>query len=81
MKIRVRHKKLRLTLLLPTNLLFGRGMLWLAARTFRQELENPLPPQALPALFGEIRRVKKKYGTWELVELESSDGESVRVWL
>lgn len=81
MKIRVRYKKLRLTLLLPTNLLFGQGMLWLAERTFRQELENPLPPQALPALFAEVRRVKKKYGTWELVELESSDGEFIQFWL
>lgn len=81
MKIRIRHKKLRLTFLLPTNLLFGRGTLWLAERAFRQGPENPLPPQALPALFAEVRRVKKKHGTWELVEIESSDGESIRVWL
>lgn len=81
MKIRIQHKKRRLTLFLPTKVLFGRGILRLAERAFRQDTENPLPPQALPALFAELRRIKKKYGTWELVEVESADGESIQVWL
>ena len=84
MKIQIQSQDIRLTLYLPTNLLFIRGTMWLAnhlGRKYPGPALDAIPPQALEALFAELRRVKKKYGHWDLVEVESSDGEHVRIQL
>lgn len=84
MKIQIRSNGFPITILLPTNLVFSRSTLWLADHLGRkyagQELEA-LPPQTLNALFAEIRRIKRQYGCWELVEIESADGDSVKIRL
>lgn len=84
MKIQIRSNGFPITILLPTNLLFSRSALHLANRLGRkyagQALES-LPPQTLDALFAELRRIKKKYGHWDLVEVESADGEYVCIRL
>lgn len=40
-----------------------------------------LPEEAVYALCDEIRRIKKKHGSWELVNVESSDGDKVNIIL
>lgn len=40
-----------------------------------------LPDEALYALCAEIMRVKRKYGSWELVDVESASGEKVLITL
>jgi hypothetical protein len=40
-----------------------------------------LPDGALPALCDELRRIKKKYGTWDLVEVETASGQHVKITL
>lgn len=40
-----------------------------------------LPEEAVYALCDEIRRIKKKYGTWDLVEVCSSRGDQVNITL
>ena len=40
-----------------------------------------ISPEALTALFAEFRRIKKKHGSWELVDIESADGGLVKVIL
>lgn len=36
-----------------------------------------IPEEAAYALCDELRRIKRKHGTWQLVNVESSDGSSV----
>lgn len=84
MKIRVRDNSHDLSIALPTGLVFSRATVWLANRVGRRYAEDALrdiPPEALEALFAEFRRIKKKYGSWELVHVESSGGELVKVTL
>lgn len=83
MKIQIKAQDTDLTLRLPTGLICSRGTAWLVLRTCHGHAECPesLPPQALPALFAELRRIKKKYGHWDLVEVESADGEYVCIRL
>ena len=40
-----------------------------------------IPPEAVDALCGEIRRIKKKHGSWDLVEVLSNDREAVKITL
>lgn len=40
-----------------------------------------IPDEAVYALCDEIRRIKKKYGSWNLVEVESASGEQVLIRL
>lgn len=84
MKIQIRSNGFPITILLPTNLLFSRSALHLANRLGRkyvgQALES-LPPQTLDALFAEIRRIKRQYGHWDLVEIESADGDVIKICL
>lgn len=40
-----------------------------------------MPEEAVYAICEELRRIKKKHGSWELVAVESSDGGLVKVTL
>lgn len=40
-----------------------------------------IPDEAMYALCDEIMRIKKKYGSWDLVEVESASGEQVLIRL
>lgn len=42
---------------------------------------NNLPEEAVYALCAELRHIKKTYGSWELVDVRSSDGEIVKIIL
>ncbi len=44
-------------------------------------LLNNLPEEAVYAICEELRRIKKKHGSWELVHVESANGELVNVIL
>lgn len=84
MKIQVKAGGHDINLLLPTGLVFGKGTVWLANHVGRKYAEGTMkdiPPEALDALFAEFRRIKKKHGRWELVDIESSSGEQVKVIL
>lgn len=37
--------------------------------------------EAVCAICKELRRIKRKHGSWELVDVESSDGSSVKICL
>lgn len=84
MRIKVKSEDTNIKLILPTNLIFGRGMVWLANRFGRKYAGNALrdiPPEALDVLFAEFRRIKRKYGRWTLVEVHSADGAEVEITL
>lgn len=84
MRVQVKGNGHDINIVLPTNLVFSRATVWLAnhfGRKYAEDAMKDIPPEALDALFAELRRIKRKYGSWDLVEVESSDGEKVLVRL
>lgn len=84
MKIQIREDDRNFTLLLPTGLVFGRPSLWLinsVGRKYAPDALASIPQDTLEALWAEMRRIKRKYGRWDLVEVDSADGEYVKITL
>ena len=84
MKIIVKTPEHTIRLGLPTSLIFSKGSAFLAeklGRKYSPESMVNIPEEAIPKLCAELRRIKKKYGVYELVEVESADGEYVQIIL
>lgn len=84
MRIRVKGEGHNINIPVPTNLVFGKGTVWLAnhfGRKYAGDAMKDIPPEALDRLFAEFRRIKRQYGHWDLVEVQSSDGEEVSITL
>lgn len=52
-----------------------------AGKNIPKPVVKEISPQAMKRLFAEFRRIKKRYGSWELVEVCSADGQRVRITL
>ena len=81
MRIQIKSAEKNLHLWFPTNWIFSRGVAWLAVRYGMEQSGMNLTGDQLCSLFAEFRRIKKKYGAWELVDVESSNGEQVKIIL
>lgn len=84
MKIKVQSGTANIYLILPTTLVFSRGSAWLANHVGRKYSGNAMdniPPEALKLIFAEFRRIKRKHGAWKLVEIDSSEGDRIRIEL
>lgn len=84
MKIRIRTEGHSINLAFPTRLLVGKTAVRLANRIGRRyaaEAMEKIPPEALEAICAELRRIKKIYGTWDLVDMRSADGDEIRIIL
>ena len=83
MKIHVRSEEHTFTLLLPTRMVFSKSILKFGMRIGRKYSDQvpDISPQTIDALCDEIKRIKKKHGSWELVNVQSSDGERVQIIL
>lgn len=84
MKIRIKSDGINLSLRLPTKLIFGKWVVYLAntfGRRYAGEYMNAISPEALEVLFTELRCIKDRYGKWELVDIESSDGGKIKIIL
>lgn len=84
MRIRIQSVEHQFTVLLPTRLVFSKATVWLAnhfGRKYAGDAMKDIPPEAMDALFAEFRRIKKKHGSWELVDVETAGGERVKVVL
>ena len=84
MKIRVKGDGVNLNLVLPTRLIFGKTVVKLAnsiGRRYAAEAMEAIPPEALEILCAELRSIKKRYGSWELVDVESANGDIVQIIL
>ena len=83
MKIRVSSEDYRFCIVLPTRLLFSKGLLKLGIRIGKRytKVVPDIPPAAVDALCDEIRYIKRKHGSWELVHMESPDGSMVQIIL
>ena len=83
MKIRIRSYERSFTLILPTRLLLSKGAVKLGLRIGkRYSISVPdIPPKIVDALCDEVKRIKKKHGSWELVDVQSADGEQINIRL
>ena len=84
MKIRIKSKEQNLRISIPTGLVFsplGARFICRYGLQYAGDAMKDISPEALTALFAEFRRIKKEHGSWELVHVESSDGELVKVVL
>lgn len=90
MKIQVKGDGRNLRIVLPTALIFSKPAAWLYLRMGKYQTENHesddtsmvhIPDEAMYAVCDELRRIKRKYGSWELVDIESAGGEKIQVTL
>ena len=84
MRIRVLNEDTDVNLRIPTNLIIGKTVVKLAntvGRHYAGDALDKIPPEALEVLCAELRRIKKKHGSWELVDIRSADGSIVRITL
>lgn len=84
MKIRIQSGEKKFTVPFPTCLVFSRGSAWIAnhiGRRYAGDAMKEIPPEAMDALFAEFRRIKSKHGSWELVNVQSADGDIVKITL
>ena len=84
MRIRIESAEKNLNIVLPTKLVFGRwgvALVNTVGRKYAGENIASISPEALDVLFAELRRIKNRYGKYELVEIESSDGDKVKITL
>ena len=79
MRIHIKSADQNIRLWFPTTLVFNRFFAWLGCRyglRYAGDVMKEIPPEAVYALFAEIRRIKKTHGSWTLVDVETSDGLS-----
>lgn len=83
MRIHVKSKDHNISLRFPTNLIFSPFVAKIAQFGLRYATEDVpnIPPEAIEALFAEFRRIKKKYGSWELVQMDCASGDKVKIVL
>ena len=84
MKIKVISGEHRIRLVLPTRLIFSPALIRFGLKIARKyapaELGN-IPPEDVEALCRELCRIKKRYGTYELVDIQSANGEMMNIIL
>jgi len=84
MRIQIKSDEKNLNIVLPTKLVFERWVVYLAntvGRRYAGEHMDAISPEALEALFAEFRHIKDTYGKWDLVDIESSTGEIIKIIL
>ena len=89
MKIQIISGEKEQNIILPTRLLLNHFTAKIAEKKLALAVQKDgysfhteeLSQDALPEIFRELNRMKRKYGQWELVEVISADGDCVRVVL
>ena len=84
MKIHICSEGRDMKIVLPTNLVFSSFVANLGntlGRKYAGDAMKDISSDELGRLFRELRRIKRKYGAWELVEVNSADGERVQIIL
>ena len=84
MRIIIRSAEKNLKILLPTNMIFSAPVAWIGARyglRYARDSAKEIKPDQLQALFAILRKTKRMYGHYELVDVESSDGTQVKIVL
>ncbi len=78
MKIQIEEKEHTFSITLPTNICLSKPVIRLGMCLNKNAT---MSPEAMYAIGEELRRIKKKYGSWELVDFQSADGEKIHITL
>lgn len=84
MKIKIKTSHNNLNLSFPTKLLFGRNAVRIIntiGRQYAVDVLDKIPPDALETMCAQLRQTKERYGTWDLVDIETADGKIVKIIL
>ena len=82
MKIIVRTKEKKLRLWLPGGLLYGRISARIVTAAIRKHAPNcGIPPEMLGQLLTSLRDFARTHPGWQLVDLQSHDGDIVLITL
>ena len=84
MRIRVSGEGRDINICIPTTLIFNGITAEIATLCLRRSAPdqlNQLSSRQMRSLFSEFRRIKDKHGSWELIDVQSSDGEIVKIIL
>ena len=84
MKIQIQNGEKDLVIPIPDFLLSPKLIPWLAEKFGRKaapEVLEQIPPEVLEYLFRELRSIKKKHGSWELVDIQSANGDKIHIIL
>lgn len=81
MKIEVRGEGHHIKIPIPGWLLYSRLGIRLSLRSFRSGMSflGDISDKDVEHLLREIGRYRKKHGSWELVHVETADGELVSI--
>lgn len=82
MKIIVRTKEKKLRLWLPGWLVYGRFSIRIVTAAIRKHAPNcGIPPKEMGLLLAALRDFARAHPGWQLVDLQSHDGDIVRITL
>ena len=76
MRIRIEENERKFSIILPTRIVLSKPVLKLILRSNK---EKDISAKAVCAVCAELRRFKKKCGSWEFVNFQSADGLKVTV--
>ena len=82
MRIHVKDGERNIRFWLPTGFIFSSITAEIAALTMRKYVNDPhvnLSSKQLRVLFAEMRRIKQRHGSLELVNVEGAKGEVIQV--
>ncbi len=83
MKVHVQAEGRNIQISLPTGLIFSRFVLRTAARSIRINGRHVpgLTVEGADALSREVKALKRRHGSWTLVEVRGADGSRVTITL
>lgn len=76
MRISIEENERKFSIILPTRIVLSKPVLKLILRSNK---EKDISAKAVCAVCAELRRFKKKYGSWQFVDFQSADGLKVTV--
>ena len=82
MKIIVHNQENNISLRLPGWLVYGRSSIRIVTAAIRKHAPNcGIPPEMLGQLLASLRDFARTHPGWPLVDLQSHDGDIVRITL
>ncbi len=84
MRIKIKGEGRAFGILLPTGLIFNAiplRIVNLFVNRYTPETAKRISPEGMDRLSAELRRFKKTYGKWKLVEIRAEDGSEITVEL
>ena len=81
MRIHVQSDGYEFTIPLSDFLIFNPLGPWMVAAVIKKYAPQApcISPKTMRRILAETKRIKKTYGSWELVRLESADGDKVTI--